>query len=66
MIRLTLIHWHDKSKGALLLNPRYIVAVSRHVRDGDQFTQVNVEGYSYTVAETVDEVANIILAAEVK
>jgi len=67
LARLTYMHWHDQRQGALLVNPFYVIAVTpmddteRH-RGRSQVTTAN--GNTYCVAETVDEVAGILSAAD--
>ena len=63
MIRLTLVHWYDQTRGALLLNPSAVIAAHPTQREGVWYTQVNVAGYSYTVVESMDVIESMIRKA---
>lgn len=63
MIRLTYIHWHNRERGAMLLNPTATLAITPGDRDGVPYSQVMVQGYTYSVAETIDEIEALIASA---
>ena len=62
MIRLTYIHWHDGRTGAMLLNPTATLAITPSERDGRPYSQIAIQGYTYSVTETVDEIEILIRA----
>lgn len=71
LAKLTYVHWHNRRRGALLLNPAHVIAVTPMdglEDEGDEkwrgHSQVQVAGYSYCVAETVEEVGELLKAAE--
>ena len=60
MIELTYLHWHTGKRGLLLVNPDHIIAVSPSEREGVVCSQICALGYSYSVAETVEEISALI------
>ncbi len=60
MIRLTYIHWSSGEKGAMLLNPAATLAITPAERNGVPYSQVAIQGYTYSVAETIDEIEALI------
>jgi hypothetical protein len=64
MIRLTCIHWSNGKTGAMLLNPSATLAITPTERDGRTYSQIAVQGYTYTVTETIDEIEALILGAK--
>lgn len=60
MIRLTYIRWSDDKIGAMLLNPDSVIAITPSENHGRQCSQVAVQGYTYSVIETVDEIEALI------
>ncbi|MES2030809.1 MAG: hypothetical protein V4477_16640 [Pseudomonadota bacterium] len=60
MIRLTYIHWSNGEKGAMLLNPTATLAITPAERNGVPYSQVAIQGYTYSVAETIDEIEALI------
>lgn len=60
MIRLTYIHWHSGERGAMLLNPTATLAITPSERNGVPYSQIAVQGYTYSVAETIDEIEALI------
>lgn len=66
MIRLTYIHWSNGKKGGMLLNPTTTLAITPAERDGVSYSQVAVQGYNYSVAETIDEIEALITGRDVR
>lgn len=66
MIRLTYIHWHNGKTGAMLLNPAATLAITPSERDGREYSQIAVQGYVYSVTETIDEIEALIRATVIK
>lgn len=60
MIRLTYIHWHSGERGAMLLNPTATLAITPSERNGVPYSQIAVQGYTYSVTETIDEIEALI------
>lgn len=60
LIRLTYIHWSTRERGSMLLNTEQTLAIVPHERDGISCSQVTIQGYNYTVAETIDEIEALI------
>lgn len=46
----------------MLLNPTATLAISPSERNGVSYSQIAVQGYNYSVAETIDEIENLIAA----
>lgn len=60
MIRLTYLHWSDGKRGAMLLNPSTALAITPSERDGIAFSQIHVQGYTFSVAETIEQIEALI------
>lgn len=44
----------------LLLNPTWVLAIAPAERDGVEYSQIHVQGYTFSAAETVEEIEAII------
>lgn len=60
MIRLTYIRWSDDKIGAMLLNPETVIAITPSESRGQPCSQIAVQGYTYSVLETIDEIEALI------
>lgn len=60
MIRLTYLHWMGGKRGSMLLNPETTIAVTPSEREGVEFSQIHVQGYTFSVAETVEQIEALI------
>lgn len=44
----------------MLLNPNTVLAITPSERKGQPCSQITVQGYSYSVAESIDEIEALI------